>query len=56
METTLATVDDEEGSGVQEKRERNCEYNIKHLPSFTYTHNTYRHTLFNDVIHSLVDQ
>jgi hypothetical protein len=46
METTLATVDDEEGSGVQETRERNCEHNIKHLPSFTHTHNACTHIHF----------
>jgi hypothetical protein len=55
METTLASVDDEEGSGVEEKREESCERHIKHLLSFTYRHNT--HVLFfNDVILAIVDQ
>jgi hypothetical protein len=38
METTLATVADEEGSVVQETRGENYEHNIKHLPSGTHTH------------------
>lgn len=61
--TTLAAVKRREREGtrvsVEKKkmlREKTRQCNIKHLFGFLYTHNTHTHTLFNDVIHSLVDQ